>query len=100
MPTLPSWETPFDGQEIIDDYIAKFSNLGRWGADDERCALNFVGPQQVAAAAALVRQGKVISMTLPYDLTGPQSGGFRANPLNMMTATGTDYVSGAQDALP
>jgi kynurenine formamidase len=100
MSTPPSWETSFDGQEIIEDYLAKFSNWGRWGVDDERGALNFVGAHQVTAAAALVRQGKVISMTLPYDLSGPQVGGFRANPLNLMTATGTDYVSGAQDPLP
>jgi kynurenine formamidase len=39
-------------------------------------------------------------MTLPYDLFGPQVGAFRANPLNLMTATGTDYLNGCQDPLP
>jgi kynurenine formamidase len=90
----------FRGEDIVRDYIDRFSNWGRWGADDELGALNYVGPEQVVAAAQLVRQGKLISMTLPYDLAGPQVGGFRANPLNMMTATGTDYLSGAQDPLP
>ncbi|MCU1666722.1 MAG: Cyclase, partial [Pseudonocardia sp.] len=47
--------------------------------------LDAVRPEQIRAAAALVRQGKAISMGLPLDLKGPQSGGFRANPLNMMT---------------
>lgn len=100
MTASPEAEVPFDGDEIISDYIEKFSNWGRWGDDDELGALNHVGSEQIVAAAQLVRQGKVISMSLPYDLQGPQSGGFRANPLNMMTATGTDYMMGAQSVLP
>ena len=64
--------TGFGGEEIIRDYIAKFSNWGRWGDDDELGALNHVGPEQVTAAARLVRQGKVISMSLPWTSTGPR----------------------------
>ncbi|MGH3501044.1 MAG: cyclase family protein [Nocardioidaceae bacterium] len=90
----------FEGEHIVRGYIEKYSNWGRWGADDQLGALNLVGPEEIKAAALLVRQGKVISLTLPYDLKGPQVGGFRANPLNMMTATGTDHLSGAQDTLP
>jgi len=95
-----SEEQAYGGQDVVEDYIARFSNWGRWGVEDELGAMNHVGPAQVAAAAQLVRQGKVLSMTLPYDLSGPQGGGFRANPLNLMTATGTDYMAGAQDPLP
>ena len=90
----------FGGEDIVRDYIAKYSNWGRWGEDDQLGALNFAGPQQVVAAAGLVRQGRIISMSLPYDLHGPQVGAFRANPLNLMTATGTDYLNGVQDPLP
>jgi kynurenine formamidase len=96
----PTAEVAFRGDDVIADYIQRYSNWGRWGEDDELGALNHVGPEQVKAAAQLVRTGKVVSMSLPYDLNGPQSGGFRANPLNMMTATGTDYASGVQDMLP
>jgi len=96
----PTEAVAFRGDNVIAGYLAKYSNWGRWGDADQLGALNHVGPEQVTAAAALVRQGKVISMSLPYDLKGPQSGGFRANPLNMMTATGTDYMAGAQDTLP
>jgi kynurenine formamidase len=92
--------TGFGGEEIVRDYIAKYSNWGRWGREDELGALNHVGADQITAAAGLVRQGKVVSMSLPYDLHGPQVGAFRANPLNLMTATGTDYLSGVQDPLP
>ena len=100
MTRSPEVEVPFEGDDVINDYIAKYSNWGRWGADDELGTLNHVGPEQVVAAAQLVRQGKVISMTLPYNLRGPQTGDIRANPLNVMTATGTDYMMGAQNMLP
>jgi len=96
----PIDDVPFEGQEIIEDYIQRFSNWGRWGDDDELGALNHVGAEEIKSAAALVKKGKVITMSLPFDLNGPQSGGFRANPLNMMTATGTDYMNGAQNKLP
>lgn len=100
MTSVPTPEVAFAGDDVIRNYIAEYSNWGRWGEDDELGAVNHVGPEQVKAAAQLVRAGKVISMSLPYDLNGPQSGGFRANPLNMMTATGTDFLAGAQDVLP
>jgi len=35
---------------------------GRWGADDQRGALNLLTPERVAAAAATVRLGEVISL--------------------------------------
>jgi kynurenine formamidase len=82
---------------ILDDYVAKYSRWGMWGADDQLGAMNLVGPEQVRAAAELVRDGKVISLTLPYDQRGPQPGGVRNNPQLVTTATGTDVLSGAQD---
>jgi kynurenine formamidase len=97
---LPVKDEAFAGEAVLRSYIDRFSNWGHWGSDDELGALNHVGPAQVTAAAGLVRQGRAISMSLPYDLHGPQVGAFRANPLNLMTATGTDYMSGAQDPLP
>jgi len=85
---------------VIRQYIETCSNWGRWGEDDQLGTLNYVGPEEVIAAAAAVRKGKVISLGLPFDLNGPQNGPFRANPLNVMTASGTDYLAGAQDPLP
>ena len=100
MTLSPEVDVPFEGDDVVADYIEKYSNWGRWGGNDELGTLNHVGPEQVVAAAQLVRQGKVISMTMPYNLRGPQTGDIRANPLNVMTATGTDYMMGAQNELP
>jgi kynurenine formamidase len=91
----------FQGEEILLDYIAKYSNWGRWGEDDCRGTLNFVGPEQILRAVGTVRHGRTVSCTLPLNPSGPQrSGGLRDNPRNIMVATGTDHVSGAQDLLP
>ncbi|MGE3772767.1 MAG: cyclase family protein [Gammaproteobacteria bacterium] len=75
-------------------------NWGRWGADDEIGTLNFVTAAEVAAAAGLVRRGRVFSLGLDFNRHGPQRGlwGNRYNPIHTMLATGTDAVSGVQDA--
>ena len=38
------------------------SNWGKWGDDDEVGSLNYLGPEQVLAAAALIRSGKVFTL--------------------------------------
>jgi kynurenine formamidase len=44
-------------------------NWGRWGADDERGALNILTPDVVRASAASVRTGKVYSLGIPVQDT-------------------------------
>lgn len=73
---------------------------GRSGEEDQRGASSHVRSQQMNVAAGLVRQRKVISIGLPLDPHGPQSGGSRANPLNIRTATSTDDLAGNQNTLP
>ena len=92
--------TTLDDRSILKTYIDRYSNWGRWGTDDEIGTLNFVGPEQVRAAATLVRQGKTVSLSLPYDLNLPQDGKFRINPLLVMSATGTDHVAGRASRCP
>src|SRR6201987_5234895 len=78
----------------------RLKNWGRWGADDEIGTLNNISPQDIINAARLIRKGKVFSLALNFDSNGPQSGlwGNRFNPIHTMLATGTDAVSGVQDA--
>lgn len=73
----------------------KHSNWGRWGAEDERGTLNLVTPAHVAAAARLVRRGITISMAVPYDEAGPQTGALgRFNPIHLMIRDGADVIAG------
>jgi len=41
------------------------SNWGKWGADDEVGALNYLGPQEVLTALRTVRSGKVFTLQVP-----------------------------------
>ncbi|MES2564205.1 MAG: cyclase family protein [Pseudomonadota bacterium] len=78
-------------------------NWGRWGPNDEIGTLNFTSPEDIVAAAQLVKKGKVISLALNFDERGPQSGKTnypalgRFNPIHVMTRTGTDAYSGVLD---
>lgn len=81
--------------ETVRELIRRHSNWGRWGPDDERGTLNLVTPEMVASAAGLIRQGKTISMALPYDDQGPQTGSFgRFNPIHLMVRDGADAMAG------
>jgi kynurenine formamidase len=64
------------------DYLAeKLRNWGRWGAADQRGALNHIGPEALKNAAAQVQSGKLFNLGLRFDKNGPQpAGGDRFNP--------------------
>jgi kynurenine formamidase len=69
----------------------QLSNWKRWGAQDQRGTLNFIGPQQVLDAARCIRTGKVFELSIPLGADGPQTGlGGRINPLHFLTVMPTD----------
>ena len=81
--------------ETVRELGSKHSNWGRWGPDDEQGTLNLVTPEMVMAAAGLVMTGKTISMALPYDEDGPQTGNLgRFNPIHLMIRDGADAIAG------
>ena len=67
---------------------ARLRNWGRWGADDQRGTVNFITPDKLVAAGALIRTGKVFDLGIPLDDNGPQPGGGRINPVHLMSQTG------------
>jgi len=82
--------------ETVRELCERFSNWGRWGPDDERGTLNHVTSDHIVAAAKLVKAGKTISMALPYDSDGPQTGGLgRFNPIHLMIRDGADVIAGS-----
>lgn len=85
--------------QTLDDVrklIERYSNWGRWGADDEKGTLNFLTAENVVRATRLVADGTAISLAVPFDEKGPQTGGFnRFNPIHLMTRDGSDAISGA-----
>jgi len=81
----------------------KYKNWGKWGPNDEIGTLNHTQPEDIVAAARLVKKGKVISLALNFDNNGPQGAKSkypslgRINPLHTMLRTGTDAYSGVLD---
>ncbi|OZM77159.1 cyclase [Pseudonocardia sp. MH-G8] len=83
--------------ELFEELYERLSNWGRWGEDDQRGTLNFISGEKITEAARLVASGRCISLQLPLDGNGPQTGAFgRVNPVHQMVATGTDHVSATQ----
>src|SRR5712691_3205529 len=58
----------------FDEVFEACKNWGRWGADDERGAINYIIPDKVTAAAALVRSGRRVTCSWPLDTkSGPDN---------------------------
>ena len=86
-----------DPEASIADAAQRFSNWGRWGADDDRGTLNFLTPQKRVEGAALVRRGVSFSLAQRFDAAGPQRGWRRrTNPVHTMLDTGVDAERGGQ----
>lgn len=71
----------------------KPTNWGKWGAEDERGAANYIQPQHIVAAAKLIKTGQIFSLAIPLDNTGPVFPS-RIAPQHIMVATGADYTAG------
>lgn len=82
--------------DTVRELAERHSNWGRWGDDDERGTMNLVQPKHIVAASSLVRTGKTISMALPFDDAGPQTGAAgRFNPIHLMIRDGADVIAGS-----
>ena len=58
----------------FDAMFEAVKNWGRWGPDDELGTLNYLTPDKVAAAAALVKSGRTVSMAIPINkVAGPDN---------------------------
>lgn len=60
--------------EALAALFDRVSNWGRWGASDERGALNHIGPAEIAHAASLVREGRTVSLARNFPTQpGPEN---------------------------
>ena len=82
--------------DIIRETGKRLRNWGKWGPDDERGTLNYITPDTIVKAAALVRKGAVFSLAIPFNAKGPQiNQPRRFNPIHRMMITGPDCTTGA-----
>ena len=55
-------------KDDVDRWMKELSNWGKWGKDDQAGTINLITPAKRKAAAALVREGVSVSMSLDADL--------------------------------
>lgn len=81
--------------EAFTQLARQVNNWGRWGHDDERGTLNFITAETVRRGVACVRSGRTLSLALPLDADGPQTGLIegRVNPQRTMIAVNAPLTS-------
>ena len=57
----------FPNEDELDTLFDKVNNAGRWGADDELGTLNYITPEKRISAAALVKEGRAMSIARNLD---------------------------------
>ena len=50
-------------EKDLQSWLYEKNNWGRWGKDDQKGAVNLITPKKRAAAAKLVRSGRIVSLT-------------------------------------
>ena len=78
----------------MNDILKTKNAWNRWGAEDERGALNTIGPDQVRRATALVRTGEVLRLAQLLSSKTPVPA-HRCGLQHFMARDGGDYAAGA-----
>jgi kynurenine formamidase len=91
--SAPGYTVDADGKVVGGYQPGERSNWGRWGSDDRRGTANLITPDKVAAAAGLVKSGKVFSLAMPIDASVPTYPG-RSAPNHYFKHSGSDVVTG------
>jgi kynurenine formamidase len=61
-------------KQQFDELFRKVSNWGVWGTEDDRGTFNYITPQTIQRATALVKTGRAVSMAVPISkVTGPDN---------------------------
>ena len=85
--------TPTFTTADLDAMAQQVSNWGRWGADDERGALNLITDAKRAAAAALVTEGVAVSCALPLAVTPAPDNPTPVAHLMVKTGDATEHAA-------
>src|SRR3990172_13115344 len=60
--------------EEFEVLFESLKNWGRWGSDDEIGTVNYITPEKMCRAAALVTKGRSVSLAIPINtFAGPEN---------------------------
>ena len=51
----------------FDKLFHRVKNWGLWGNDDQKGTLNYITPEKIVAASALIKSGRTVSMSIPIN---------------------------------
>lgn len=86
----------FPSESELDTLFDEVNNAGRWGKDDELGTLNFITAEKRVSAAALVREGR--AMSIARDLDTVQSAN-NPHPVRHTMCYQSHYPIGCVDAV-
>jgi len=89
----PGYEVDENGKIVGYVNDRQPNNWGRWGDLDERGTTNFITPERIQEAKSLITDGRVISMAIPLDATGPVHP-TRPSVQHYWGYTGSDFLAG------
>ena len=89
----PDYEVDDNGKVVGMTNDRQPNNWGRWGEMDQRGTANFITPEVIKAAAGLIQDGRIITMAVPLDSTGPVHPS-RPGILHYWGYTGADMIAG------
>jgi kynurenine formamidase len=69
-------------KDDIDRWMTELSNWGRWGKDDQAGTVNLITPARRKQAAALVKEGISVSLSLDADLPSGDKPGTWQHPMH------------------
>ena len=82
-------------KEELKAYLREHRNWGRWGENPEAGAVNLITPEKRAAAAALVRTGRTVSLSRPWPVEPTPE---NSNPASLyVMSVGDNTGGGAMD---
>jgi kynurenine formamidase len=85
--------TPIDPAGRVPNAFGRTpNNWGRWGALDERGTANYIEPEMITAAAALITTGRVISCAVTIDFDSNPIPPDRPPPIHYFAFTGSDFL--------
>ncbi|CAN5356491.1 cyclase family protein [soil metagenome] len=87
--------------ERLRETAERLNMWGKWGPDDEAGTVNYITKDMVRDAASLIQDGRVLSLSIDYGDSGPQSGHLRRfNPMSFMLRDGDDVYARALAGTP
>ena len=88
---MPQANIPSEDEVL--SYFDKFSNWGKWGADDELGAPNYITPSKVKQAIATVQEGVRVSMSRTVTFE-PSVDAPTNVPVHFMVESGEGWATG------